>query len=67
MTQEQADLLNRLFEVEERIGDLWKFHPENPDRVDVEAEFLELQREASSITSYLKENNIDLEEDELPF
>lgn len=67
MTEEQADLLNKLFEIEERIGDLWEFHPDNPNRVDVEAEFIELQREASSITSYLKEGNVDIEEERLPF
>jgi hypothetical protein len=67
MTQEQADLLNKLFEIEERIGDLWEFHPDNPNRVDVETEFIELQREASSITSYLKEGNVDIEEERLPF
>ena len=67
MTEEQADLLNKLFEIEERIGDLWEFHPDNPNRVDVEVEFIELQREASSITSYLKEGDVDIEEERLPF
>ena len=54
MTQEKADLMNRLFEIEERIGDLWEFHPDNPDATDVVGEFIEAQREAATIESYLE-------------
>lgn len=54
MTQEKADLINRLIEVEEQIQDLWEFHPDNPNVVDVVTKFNDLQREASSIESYLE-------------
>lgn len=54
MTQEKADLINRLVEVEEQIQDLWEFHPDNPNVVDVVTKFNDLQREASSIESYLE-------------
>ena len=54
MTQEKADLMNRLFEIEERIGDLWEFHPDNPDATNVVDEFTEAQREAATIEAYLE-------------
>jgi hypothetical protein len=31
--------MNRLFEIEERIAELWEFHPDNPDAIDVVDEF----------------------------
>ena len=54
MTQEKEDLMNRLFEIEERIAELWEFHPDNPDAVDVIEEFTKLQRDAAGIESYLE-------------
>ncbi len=54
MTQEKGDLMNRLFEIEERIAELWEFHPDNPDAVDVIEEFTKLQRDAAGIESYLE-------------
>ena len=54
MTQEKVDLINRLMEIEERIEDLWEFHPDNPDAIDVVDEFNKLQRDASGIEDYLQ-------------
>ena len=54
MTQEKADLINRLMEIEERIEELWEFHPDNPDAIDVIEEFNKLQRDASGIEDYLQ-------------
>jgi hypothetical protein len=54
MTQEKVDLINRLMEIEERIEELWEFHPDNPDGVDVVDQFNKLQRDASTIESYLQ-------------
>ena len=54
MTQEKIDLINRLMEIEERIEDLWEFHPDNPDAIDVVDEFNKLQRDASGIEDYLQ-------------
>jgi len=54
MTQEKANLLNRLLEIEEQLQDLWEFHPDNPDAVDVVIRFNDLQRDASTIESYLE-------------
>ena len=62
MTEEHAEMLNRLFEIEDQIQELWTYHPENPDAVDVVIEFNELQREASTIESYLQEKGIELDE-----
>lgn len=44
MTKEKAELINTLIELEERIDELWEYHPENPNRIDVESEFNNLQR-----------------------
>ena len=54
MTQEKVDLMNRLFEIEERIAELWGFHPDNPDTIDVVDEFTKAQREAATIQAYLE-------------
>ena len=54
MTQEKSDLINRLMEIEERIEELWEFHPDNPDAVDIVDEFNKLQRDASGIEDYLQ-------------
>jgi len=62
-TEQYSEMLNRLFEIEEQIAELWTYHPENPNAVDVVIEFNELQREASSIESYLQEKGVDLDED----
>tara|TARA_R110000744_G_scaffold320805_1_gene426932 strand:- start:1090 stop:1287 length:198 start_codon:yes stop_codon:yes gene_type:complete len=62
MTDEHAEMLNRLFEIEDQIQELWTYHPENPDAVDIVIEFNELQREASTIESYLQEKGIELDE-----
>jgi len=54
MTQEKADLINRLMEIEEQIQDLWEFHPDNPNAIDIVTRFNDLQRDASTIESYLE-------------
>ena len=54
MTQEKVDLINRLMEIEDRIEELWEFHPDNPDAIDVVDEFNKLQRDASGIEDYLQ-------------
>jgi hypothetical protein len=54
MTQEKSDLMNRLFEIEERIAELWEVHPDNPDAIDVVNEFNKLQRDALGIEDYLQ-------------
>jgi hypothetical protein len=62
-TEQYAEMLNRLFEIEEQIAELWTYHPENPNAIDVVVEFNELQREASTIESYLQDNGVDLDVD----
>ena len=54
MTEEKVDLMNRLFEIEERIAELWEVHPDNPDAIDIIDEFTEAQREAATIEAYLE-------------
>ena len=67
MTSEQADMLNQLMEVENEISTLWEYHPDNPNQTNVEERFEELQKLVIVIETYLEENGIDPNEDELPF
>ena len=65
MTAEAAEMINRLIEIEDELQLLWDFHPDNPDATDVVSRFVELQRDATSIESYLQEKGIDLGEDNI--
>ena len=67
MTEEIAELLNRLADIESEIATLWDYHQDNPDRINVEDRFNQLQRDASGIEDYLQVKGIDLEEEKLPF
>jgi hypothetical protein len=55
MAQEIAALINALIEIEDRIDELWDYHPENPNRVDVEGEFDRLQKNALVIQTQIRE------------
>jgi len=55
MTNEKAELINTLVEIEERIDELWDYHPENPNQIDVESEFNDLQRTAILLQAQLDE------------
>jgi hypothetical protein len=65
MTQEKADLINTLVEIEDRIDELWDFHPENPHRVNVEDEFHRLQATVIAIQTRIEEIGDDDEDDDL--
>jgi len=68
MTEEIADLLNRLADIENEIAMLWDYHQDNPDRINVEDRFNQLQRDAAGIEDYLQVKGFEVEgEDELPF
>ena len=67
MTIEQADMLNKLMDVENEISILWEYHPDNPNQTNVENRFEELQKLATTIETYLEENGVDIEEERLPF
>ena len=68
MTVEQADMLNKLMDVENEISILWEYHPDNTNQTNVENRFEELQKLATTIETYLEEQGIDIEEEnELPF
>ena len=63
MTEEIADLLNRLADIENEIAMLWDYHQDNPDRINVEDRFNQLQRDASGIEDYLQVNGFEVEEE----
>jgi len=54
MTQDKADLLNQLIKIENEIQELWEYHPENPDAIDVITRFNDLQKDASTLQNYLQ-------------
>ena len=55
MTTEKAALVNALIEVEDRIDELWEYHPENPNGIDVVDEFEKLQKLALVLQTQLEE------------
>ena len=63
MDQRKAELINTLIEVEERIDELWEYHPENPDAIDVVDMFNEMQSRAISLIQALEA--LDGERDDL--
>jgi hypothetical protein len=63
MNSEKSQLINDLIEVEDRIDELWEYHPENPDATDVVSMFNEMQSRAISLTQALTE--LDGERDDL--
>tara|TARA_R100000951_G_scaffold106383_1_gene100947 strand:- start:242 stop:469 length:228 start_codon:yes stop_codon:yes gene_type:complete len=70
ITQERVEIINRLIEIESQIQDLWEFHPDNPESVDIVSRFDDLQRDAASIDNYLQTlfpSKDNIEEEELPF
>ena len=62
MTQEQADLINVLTEVEDQIDELWDYHPENPRHIDVVERFETLQKLATVIQGQIAELGDDRED-----
>ncbi len=68
MTPDQADMLNKLMNTEIEISNLWEYHPDNPNQINVEERFEELQKLVITIETYLEEQGIDIdEENEVPF
>jgi hypothetical protein len=65
MDQRKAELINTLIEVEERIDELWEYHPENPNRIDVEDEFQKLQKVVLLIQTELNELGGDDSDDRI--
>ena len=63
MNSEKSELINDLIEIEDRIDELWEYHPENPNAIDVVDIFNELQSRAISLIQALEE--LDGEKDDL--
>ena len=63
MKEEFAELLNRLVDIEKEIAILWDYHQDNPDRINVEDRFNQLQRDASGIEDYLQVKGFEVEEE----
>jgi len=55
MTNEKAELINTLIDIEERIDELWDYHPDNPNQIDVVENFESLQKIAILLQAQLDE------------
>ena len=55
MTNEKAELINTLIDIEERIDELWDYHPDNPNKIDVVENFESLQKIAILLQAQLEE------------
>ena len=59
ITQEQtenkkSELVNEAIFLSNRLDELWQYHPENPDSVDVLKETLELKEMISKLEDEIK-------------
>jgi hypothetical protein len=60
MTQEQidqkkADLVNDLIFLLNVEDELWRYHPENPKKINVEAEWITIKDKIQSVENELKQ------------
>ena len=61
MNEEKNELINNLIDIEDEIQQLWDFHPDNPDAINVKARFIENQLQ--SLWEYHPDNSnrVDVE------
>ena len=55
MNEEKNELINNLIDIEDEIQQLWDFHPDNPDAINVKARFESCQRNAVSLQAHIQE------------
>lgn len=49
----KEDLINDLFWLSKQLEEVWQYHPNNPNKVDVELEYNEIKAEMSQIESQI--------------
>jgi len=52
-TKTREELLNNLFWLSKQLEDVWQYHPNNPNKIDVELEYNEIKAEMSQIESQI--------------
>ena len=52
--EKKAELVNEVVFLANRLDDLWQFHPDNPNQVDVLKETLELKDMISKLDEEIK-------------
>jgi capsule polysaccharide export protein KpsE/RkpR len=55
----KADLINDLISVSTIMDELWKYHPENPERVDIVSEYNNLIEMKKGIETELDDLELD--------
>ena len=55
----KADLINDLISVSTVMEELWKYHPENPERVDIVSEYNNLIEMKKGIETELDDLELD--------
>ena len=56
----KIELVNEVIFLNERMEDLWRYHPDNPNKVDVVGEYNNIKKELDLI-----EDELDLIEDRI--
>lgn len=54
----KADLVNDLISISTVMEELWKYHPENPERIDIEVEYAKLEEMKKGVETELDDLGI---------
>ena len=49
----KADLVNDLISISTVMEELWKYHPENPEKIDIEVEYAKLEEMKKGVETEL--------------
>ena len=55
MNKKINELINDLIDIEDELQELWDFHPDNPEMINVKARFESCQKDAASIQAHIQE------------
>jgi len=53
MEDKRAQLINEIIFLNDRMDELWQYHPENPSRRDIVWEYSDLQRRVNEVEAEL--------------
>jgi hypothetical protein len=53
--QEKINLVNEVVFLTQRLEDVWKYHPDNTQRINPVNEYIEIQKQIASIESKISD------------
>ena len=53
--QEKINLINEVVFLTQRLEDVWKYHPDNTQRINPVNEYIEIQKQIASIESKISD------------